>query len=126
VAVHSHNVTFAWNGAVAEVVSISGLGFATPAKDTTHLGSTDATRTKDPGLIDPKDFSLTLWFTKSQLATFYAQRRVKGAYTLTIPTHGTWTGQCFTTDVGMEIPLDEMIELSVDFAQSGLPVWASI
>lgn len=95
------------------------------AIDTTHMGSASDYRTFIPGLIDPGEITLDIYFDAKQ--TLPVEDGAAGdldTLTLTFPDASTWTCSGFTTGYSPAIPMDDAMTCTLTFKVSGKPTLA--
>lgn len=107
---------------VAEVKDINGEQELGTAK-ATHLLSPGVMVEKKPAWLDPGKVTIQANFTKAQYAILYAAQQARAIYAWTITTGGgsiaTFSGHI--TKLGMNIPLEEVIEMPFDIDITGFP-----
>ena len=129
--VHGHGSKLQrWNGTafedVANVVSISGPGYAKDTLETTDLQSTDKYRTYIGGLKDAGEASFTLNYATAQYAKLQTDFEDADPVPYKIILSDT-AGTSFefagiVTAVPLEIPFDEKITAEVTIKITGKPV----
>lgn len=122
-AIHSYNATLtratSQSGtytAIGEVVDIDFDGGDVPASDVTHLTSPNATREKQPKLIDMGEITFMINFVKGQYSTIFGdfQNRTRNWFKLNTPDGSVlgpfraWVRKC-----PIKVPDDDRITCSI-------------
>ena len=112
--------------ALAEVVDIDGPDIDTTESASHHLTSTNAVRTKLPGMLDVGQCKTTLRFTKAQHTIFMANLREVIPWKITTPDTSTLTFSGFFKTIGApKVADDDVINQSFTVTATTLPIFTA-
>ncbi len=119
---------------ITGVKAINGLDVTIGESKTTHLKSTGAANTYEPGWIEPGNNTFKLFLVKAMLTTLYGLKRTSLYYRITLPLIGSettpskWEFQGFFNKYGMpefDADSDDQIMIDCGIKVSGLPTFTA-